>query len=288
VERPSPHLTVIIPAHNEGAVIERCLDSLLNSDSRLVIEVVVVCNGCQDDTAERARRFGDRVTVIETDFPSKWNALNLGDGVARGVHRAFIDADVRLGPGALEQVVWVLDEGAVLVAAPRIRFDLSNSSWAVRAFYGVWNRLPYLRAGMVGSGFYAVSAEGRKRFDRFPPITADDGFVHRCFQPSERLTLNECEFVVTAPADLTSLIKIKTRAHFGGIELEHHYPDMMAHPGDGHSGALLRLAFNPLNWPSLSVYWFVRVVSRARARKRWRSGDHTRWERDESSRVGAA
>jgi glycosyltransferase involved in cell wall biosynthesis len=286
MQPPLPDVSVIIPAHNEGAVIERCLDSLLNSDSRLVIEVVVVCNGCQDDTAERARRFGDRVTVIETDFPSKWNALNLGDDSASGFPRIYLDADVELGPGALQSLVAVLSTDEPRVAVPRVEFVLAECSAAVRSFFRVWTSLPYTAAGHGGGGIYAVSRTGRERFDRFPALTADDGFVQRHFRGDERVCLQDCWVRVAPPVALRQLMAIKTRSHFGTLELESRFPSLQSEPSASHVPGLLRMALNPLNWPALAVYGYVKVVSRARARKRWRSGDHTRWERDESSRVG--
>jgi glycosyltransferase involved in cell wall biosynthesis len=71
--------SIVIPAHNESRVIERCLTSILTDARPNEFEIVVVCNGCTDDTAERARGFGDRVRVIETPIGSKIHALNLGD-----------------------------------------------------------------------------------------------------------------------------------------------------------------------------------------------------------------
>src|SRR5262245_58336894 len=47
--------SVVIPAHNEARVIERGLSSLLEGARPGELEIVVVCNGCTDDTAARAR-----------------------------------------------------------------------------------------------------------------------------------------------------------------------------------------------------------------------------------------
>ena len=56
--------SVVIPAHNEANVIGRGLDRLFGSLGT-GIEVIVVCNGCTDDTADTARAWrpspdGDR------------------------------------------------------------------------------------------------------------------------------------------------------------------------------------------------------------------------------------
>ncbi|MFZ9914632.1 MAG: glycosyltransferase family 2 protein, partial [Phycisphaerales bacterium] len=46
--------SVVIPAYNDGAGIERCLRSVL-SQGVADLTVVVVANACRDDTAARAR-----------------------------------------------------------------------------------------------------------------------------------------------------------------------------------------------------------------------------------------
>ena len=80
-------VSIIIPAHNEAAVIGRCLEPLTHGARPGEFDVIVVCNGCRDATALEARRFGLSVRVIETDTPSKANALNLGDAAATGFPR---------------------------------------------------------------------------------------------------------------------------------------------------------------------------------------------------------
>ena len=93
--------SIIIPAYNEGQVIERCLDAVLADAKPGEFEIVVVCNGCKDDTAERARRYGDRVTVVETPVGSKIGALNLGDDHATRFPRFYVDADIQLTAHAM-------------------------------------------------------------------------------------------------------------------------------------------------------------------------------------------
>jgi glycosyltransferase involved in cell wall biosynthesis len=277
-------VSIVIPAHNEGAVIERCLRTLLAGADLSGVEVLVVCNGCKDDTAERALRFGPPVRVLESPIASKSAALNLGDLAAVGFPRFFIDADVQIDWNAIVAVCECLRSGTVLAAAPRVHFDVSRSSWAVRAFYRIWATLPYTSEGMIGSGVYAVSKSGRSRFNQFPSITADDLFVYRCFGVDERRTVADCSFTVVGPRDLPSLVAIKTRAAFGNIELDQRFPESISRRGVGHGPSLAKLLLNPSNWLGLAVYVYVRLHSRLRARRRWTAGDHRRWERDDSSR----
>jgi glycosyltransferase involved in cell wall biosynthesis len=293
-------ISIVIPAHNEAGVIARCLRGLLDGAKPTdpAMEIAVVANGCTDDTAAIARSFegreGARVEVIETSVASKSHALNLGDKAVSGFPRFFIDADVAMPRASVLEVARVLWEGqrpaatALLAAAPRMEVDLSCASWFVRAFYKVWLKLPYLKEGMIGSGAYAVSEAGRRRFGGFPPITADDAFVRLQFSAAERVTVASCTFTITPPRTLAGVVKIKTRGHFGNFELRKRYPNLFAKNETQHGGALLGLARNPLNWPALAVYAYVRVVSRLLSYRRYRFGDHKHWERDDSSRQVAA
>ena len=72
-------ISVIIPAHNEGSVIARTLQAMTDGAEPGELDVIVVCNGCSDNTSAVARRFGAPVRVVETDVASKTHALNLGD-----------------------------------------------------------------------------------------------------------------------------------------------------------------------------------------------------------------
>lgn len=67
-------VTVLIPAHDEAATIERCIHAIRNS-SYPVERIVVVADACSDNTAELARQAGAD-TVLETDFKDKAAAQN--------------------------------------------------------------------------------------------------------------------------------------------------------------------------------------------------------------------
>jgi hypothetical protein len=172
--------------------------------------------------------------------------------------------------------------------SPVVRHDLSHSSWGVRAFYEIDRRLPSGSETIGGSGVYALSEEGRRRFQSFPMITADDAFVRRQFAPHERALVADAVSIVTPPESLGSLIKIKTRSHYGNYELAEKFPNLMANGGASNSRALVRLAGHPSLWPCLVVYGFVKVVARIRAKRMWRSRAAYVWERDDSSREAAA
>jgi glycosyltransferase involved in cell wall biosynthesis len=58
-------ISIVVPAHNESSVIARTLRPWVTGPASDEISVVVVCNGCTDDTASVARSFGPTVASIK-------------------------------------------------------------------------------------------------------------------------------------------------------------------------------------------------------------------------------
>jgi len=280
----TPSASVVIPAHNEQAVIGRCLAAMLAGAAPGELEVIVVCNGCTDQTAQIARSFGPDVVVIESNIPSKVAALNTGDRAARSFPRFYVDADIVLPLESLRRVAAVLRQGRCLAAAPRMSVDLTDCSAGVRAFYSVWMNHPYFVSGMIGSGVYALTSQGRARFQEFPNITADDAFVRRLFGNHERLTVSSAVFTVRAPRTLRSLLKIKTRSRRGNMELARRFPAMSCQSHGGFAAFAAALLKRPLLWPALLVYALVQVTTLVRAKMTLKKSGPALWERDESTR----
>lgn len=278
-------ISIIIPAHNEEAVISRVLAALLDGDAPGELEVIVACNGCTDRTAEAARRFGPPVRVIEIPAASKVAALNAGDAVAAGFPRFYVDADVELPLDSVRRMAAALDRGPALAAWPEPRTELLGASWPVRAFYAVWLALPYNRAGgRVGAGVYALSREGRARFARFPDVINDDGFVRFRFAPHERMTVPGAWSQVQAPRTLAALVRVKTRVRVGQFQLRQRYPDAPASEPKSVSALFRAFARRPWLWPCVPVYAAVTLYVRRQARRRLARAELGGWGRDGSTR----
>lgn len=103
-----PLISVIVPAHNEEAVIERCLTSVLNQDYPR-FELIFVDDRSEDRTRALAEKVcrgrADCKIISLTDLPLGWtgkcHALDAGVGHASGEWIAFLDADSALHPSAL-------------------------------------------------------------------------------------------------------------------------------------------------------------------------------------------
>jgi glycosyltransferase involved in cell wall biosynthesis len=285
---PAPIASIVIPAHNEAAVIDRCLVALTAEAGPNELEILVVCNGCSDQTAALARRYEPQVRVIETSTASKTNALNLGDEAASAFPRLYMDADVELSAASVRAVVAALADGRALAAAPRAELAFPpGAGWAVRAYHRVWMSLPHVREGMITAGVYAVSAEGRHRFGRFPEVIADDGYFRMLFTPAERVEVAAARSRVWTPANLADLIRTRTRSRLGLFELKTRFPDLFRREARSkdYGRAVAGLLARPVLYPAALVYAWVTVVSRARANRQMASAAPYAWERDESSRA---
>jgi glycosyltransferase involved in cell wall biosynthesis len=210
--------SVVIPAHNEEAVIGRCLSALFDGIEPGQLDVVVVCNGCRDATAEVARCSGHPVDVIELAVASKAAALRAGDAVARTFPRVYLDADVVLPGASARQILRHLAAGAV-AARPPIRYETDRASTLVRRYYRARSQMPAVLHSLWGAGVYGVSADGRRRFAVFPEVGADDLWIDGQFDPSE-IDIVACEPVsVTVPRRSRDLFRTLRRTYRGKEEI---------------------------------------------------------------------
>ncbi|KAG1694917.1 N-acetylglucosaminyl-diphospho-decaprenol L-rhamnosyltransferase [Nymphon striatum] len=93
------------------------------------------------------------------------------------------------------------------------------------------------KEGVIATCSFIVSEEGRQRFDKFADVIGDDGFIRCHFKNKEIANIKGAEIFISAPKDIFSLIKIKTRARLGNMELiaknkcpvqeEKHYGNVM-------------------------------------------------------------
>jgi biofilm PGA synthesis N-glycosyltransferase PgaC len=130
-------VVVVVPAHNEEASIGRTLHALLQQ-TRRPDRIVVVADNCTDRTVDVVKRFGRKVTLIETvgNRDRKVGALRTAwqQYVAYGFdYMLGVDADTVLSKNALEDLEREL-EGSPKVGGIMARYtfdpDLAESRWA--------------------------------------------------------------------------------------------------------------------------------------------------------------
>ena len=274
--------TVIIPAHNEQTVIAGTLDHLLQDLDDDPVQVIVVCNGCTDLTAELAREFAPLVEVLELAEPSKTAAINAGESIARSFPHVILDADVALSAESLKAIIDALAAPGALAAEPRPVFDTARSSYPVQAFYRVWLALHGGRPGDIGSGAYAMSETGRSRFGMFPEIIGDDAYARAHFEHDEIIDVTDSESLVRAPRTTRDLVRIKTRSRLGQWELARKYPELWQEKRARTEPLLFKAGgISPRIWLDVPLYLVIQVWIRSRAAALYRNFDDYQWERDD-------
>lgn len=242
-------LSVIIPANNEGPLIGDCLSALLASPRPATAEVIVVANGCSDDTADQARVFQEQAAqkgwkLIVLDLPEggKMRALNAGDAKASGVARAYLDADVIVSPGLLGQLDDVLAKDRPLYASGSLHLA-KPQSWATRAYARIYARVPFMARGVPGAGLFAVNGKGRTRWGAFPDIISDDTYVRLQFTPHERVGV-PARYDWPLVEGIANLIKVRRRQNAGVDEIATKFPDLLRNDDKARFGVsgLARLA----------------------------------------------
>ena len=96
------NVSIIVPVHNGGHRLRRCLSSLKDLDPN-PIEIIVVADGCTDDSSEVALSAGVQVINLpESGGPAR--ARNKGAQLAKEKYLFFIDADVTVPSNAVKQI----------------------------------------------------------------------------------------------------------------------------------------------------------------------------------------
>jgi glycosyltransferase involved in cell wall biosynthesis len=272
--------TIIVPAHNEATVIQRCLDSLV---SQVGIErIIVACNGCTDNTAEIIRTHYPQVLCLDIAKPSKVNALNEAEKHISTWPAFYIDADTQLSNGSIQRITEEMAKGKLLLAAPEPVIDTHKSSWLVRQYYKVWLSLPYIQEGVVATCSYVISKQGHERFSEFPSVINDDGFVRCQFAREERGNVQGAKIYIAAPHNLKSLIKIKSRARLGNMELA--AKGLCTQKDVKPYSTILRERLMSKDFVSVMTYIAISFAIRTRAKWQFKQLANYRWEKDESSR----
>ena len=289
---PAAPFSVIIPAHNEGNVVRRCLEAVYRDAPQDALpEVIVAANGCTDNTVAIARDAAPLARVLDLPPGSKVIAMNEANALASATPRFFLDADVQCDYASLAATADVLRQPGVMAASPALRMDLSRCDRWVKAYYRVWLTQPYVTDRLVGSGLFGLSAQGLEIMGTIPPTFADDTWVRTRFSRDERRNVarddegNPVFFTVSPPRTLADQVKIEARRRIGSEQVLTLYPSphntKINSPGD------LRDALRgDASFADVGIYLGMKAAAMIRHRWNKARGKTPVWVRDEGARAG--
>lgn len=228
-----PRVSILIPAHNEADYIGDCLAALFASDplpDSDHVEVLVLANGCTDDTAAIARQqpapTGWEIKILEQPQGGKVSALTAGDAQASGNVLIYLDADVLVEPDLVSQIVQALS-----VPQPRYASgtpEIAPAASLISRTYGrFWTQLPFVRDGVPGFGLFAMNRAGRNRWQDWPDIIADDTFARLSFTPAERVKVS-ARYSWPLVEGFRNLVRVRRRQDSGVTELAMRFPSLFA------------------------------------------------------------
>ena len=115
-EDKQPTVSIVVPAHNAGSFLCRCLDSLL-AQTYGEMQIIVVENGSTDSTLSLALSYKDMgVDVCVSAKIGVCAARNMGIDRATGEYIGFVDADDWVEPEYVaEAVSLIVDNGLDIV-----------------------------------------------------------------------------------------------------------------------------------------------------------------------------
>jgi dolichyl-phosphate beta-glucosyltransferase len=167
-----PNISLIVPAYNEEKRIPQTMAALSHylDENHPGAELIVVCDGCADKTAETARNsfVGKECQLQVIELPEnqgKGNAVKQGMLAASGEYLFFTDADLSFEPEVLGEFLQGLKNGADIVVAQRKKETQYTNS--ARSFVAVSSRwlvgnfvLPGIRDTQAGfKGFKREAAK---------------------------------------------------------------------------------------------------------------------------------
>lgn len=174
---PNRQVSLIIAAHDEQEVIEAKVENAFQLDyPRELIELIVACDGCSDETALRAREMGADI-VLELSRGGKIAAQDAAVERARGEIVAFSDANALWDPGALRELVSAFTDPRVGYACGRVRFVRGSSATNQEGVYWRYEmalraRESRLRSITAGNG--AIYATLRESYMVVDPVMGHD------------------------------------------------------------------------------------------------------------------
>jgi cellulose synthase/poly-beta-1,6-N-acetylglucosamine synthase-like glycosyltransferase len=171
----TPSVSLIIAAHNEGAVIAAKVANaraLEWPSDRL--QVIVCADGCSDDTVARARDAGADL-VLDLPRGGKTRTQDAGAAAARGELLAFSDANSIWERGALAALAGAFDDPAVGYACGQVRFVQAGEGPGADNQEGLYWR-------------YEMAIRARE--SRLASVTAGNGAIY-AVRAAEYLVIDE-------------------------------------------------------------------------------------------------
>ncbi len=178
--RRPPSVSLIVAAHDEEAVIaSKVANALALEYPHSLLEVIVACDGCTDETAQAARRAGAE-QVLELARGGKIRAQDAAVARSTAEIVAFSDANSLWQPDALRRLAAAFEDPRVGYACGQVRFHQAASGRGASNQEGVYWRYEMALRGLesrlssITAGNGAIYATRRSSYVTVDPVMGHD------------------------------------------------------------------------------------------------------------------
>jgi glycosyltransferase involved in cell wall biosynthesis len=175
---PRPRFSIIVPAHNEEALLPRGLDAIEAAIARVGVsaEIVVVANRCTDRTESLAEAAG--AVVVRDGHRNIAATRNAGVAASTGEIVVTIDADTIMHPDALAEIDRLARTGTYIGGGCRFVLERSSVGIAFTKFVVTFGTVVTRTGGVVfwcaRDDFDAIGG-----FDEAKMVAEDLDFAYR-------------------------------------------------------------------------------------------------------------
>lgn len=277
-----PPVTILVPAYNEGAVIQGSIRSLLDLDYPRY-EIIVIDDGSKDDTYVKAAAYeGDHgravVRVITKPNGGKARALNTGIAQATSDYVLCMDGDSALHPATLRRGIRHFEDPHIGAVAGSVKVVNRNNLLSCLQALEYIEGLNMVRAAQ---GFFRLVniIPGPIGFFRKSALDKVGGYDHDTYAEDCDLTLKlllegwKVQYepgaiaYTEAPEKLLDLLKQRYRWTRGILQAISKHKRKLVDPrrGIGVTFTLWYMIFEGIMWPAMNCFanvLFVYVATR--------------------------
>jgi cellulose synthase/poly-beta-1,6-N-acetylglucosamine synthase-like glycosyltransferase len=246
----NPFISIIIPVHNEGSVIERRLDNLFESSyPGNKMEVIVIDSGSSDDTSRIIKsRFNDKVTLVQEALRyGKARAVNLGLSISNGEIIILTDGPTLYEKDTIARIVDSFDDPSIGGATVLYEIPNNKNNQIVDSESYLWaykERMRLLESKVFSTSWLSGEACAfRKRFiDKIPEDSlADDSYIAlELISKGLKVIVNDRSyFIEKSPSTTMDYFEIKTRRALGGLQETLRFRSFLFNRRYGYFGLLI-------------------------------------------------